>query len=304
MAVTLEQLAEASTEKLVQGFINEIITDSIILDSLQFDNTLTASGTSNLVYAYDRVTTGATAAFRALNTEPEISDIAVEKITTQPGILSSAWDMDRVAMAANDDYYLEKLSECKNAIIRGFMDAFINGDTTADANGFDGLSKILTGTDTEVTSAVDVSSIDQSVALAFASEMDNMLSLLVRDPDLIICSRTMKNKINSMCRVLGISNVTMDDAGHRIAAWDGIPIEEIKGGAIANNDVYALCLGTDELHGITLATDAITVTVPNWNEPGAVKKGDAEFVCGIALRKTKAAAVLRDSGSSDESVQG
>lgn len=293
MAVTLEDLAKASTDKLQQGFINELITDSFILSQLPFDNTMTASGTSNLVYAYNRVTEGAKAKFRALNNEPEVSDIKIAQIVTSPGILSSSWNMDRVAKAANENYYLEKVKECKDSIIRGFGDAFINGDKTTEKNGFDGLSKILKGTSTEMTSKVDVSSITKEAALAFASEMDEMLSLLTRDPDAIMTSRSMKTKMNAICRILGINSVTMDNAGHRIQTWDGIPIEECKGGAVSNNDVYACCFGTEELHGITLAENAIKVSLPNWDEPGAVKTGDAEFVCGIALKRTKAAGVLR-----------
>lgn len=50
MAVTLAELAAVSTNKLVQGFINELVTDSFILSQLQFDDCLAATGTSNLVY--------------------------------------------------------------------------------------------------------------------------------------------------------------------------------------------------------------------------------------------------------------
>lgn len=295
MAVTLADLAEASTDRLVQGFINEIITDSFILSQLPFDNTMTATGTSNLVYAYDRIIEGAKAKFRALNSEPEISDIKPKKITTSPGILSSAWNMDRVAKAANNALYLEKVKECKNAIIRGFGDSFINGDVTADKNGFDGLSKILKDTSTEMESKVDLAIITKDSALAFAAEMDELLSLLTRDPDVLMVSRQMKTRMNQICRILGINSVTTDSVGHRIQTWDGIPVEECKGGAVRNNDVYAACFGMEDLHGITLADAdaAVKVTLPDWDKPGAVKTGDAEMVCGLALRKTKSAGVLR-----------
>lgn len=293
MAVTLAYLAAVSTNKLVQGFINELVTDSFILSQLQFDDCLTATGTSNLVYQYNRVTQGAEAKFRALNTEPQKSDIKTTPITVTPGILSGAFDIDRVAKDANENLYQEKLTELKNSIIRGFGNAFILGDKTVDANGFDGLSKALTGTSTEFTSAVDISSITKDSALAFASEMDTLLGALTRDPDVIMVSHTMKSRMNAICRLLGISNVTMDSVGHRIQTWDGIRIEECKGQGVTNNDVYAMNLGLEDLHGITLKNNAITVNLPDWNAPGAVKTIDGEFVCGIALRKTKAAGVLR-----------
>lgn len=303
MAVTLAQLAEASTDALQQGFINEIVTDSFLLDQLIFDDCLTSNGTSNMVYGYDRVTEGAKAKFRKLNAEPEKSDAKVKKITTKPGILASAFEIDRVARAANEGLYELKVVEVKNAIVRAFGDTFINGDTTTDEDGFDGLSKALAGTSTEFTSGVDLSAITKEGALAFANEMDIMLGELTRDPDVIMTSRAMKARMNAICRILGIANVTMDSAGHRVQAWDGIRIEQTDT-AVGNNDVYAACLGMEDLHGICLAENTIAVNLPDWNTPGAVKTVDGEFVCGLALKKTKAAGVLRAKGSTSAAAQG
>lgn len=292
--ITLSELAANSDDKLVQGFINELVTDSYLLSSMTFDDCLTSAGTSDLVYAYKRVKTPMTAKFRAINTEPEKSKPDTERITTRIGIISDAWDMDRVAKAAAEDLYQLHVEESKNAIIRKFNMAVINGDTTVEEDGFDGLDKAVKGSSTEMVSAVDLSTIDKTSALAFAEEMDTMLSLLMRDPDVILVSRTMKTKLNAICRVLGISNVTADTAGRRVSTWDNIPLQEMKDGALETNDIYPVCLGMDAFHGITLeGGNAISVHLPDWSNPGAVKTGDAEFVCGCALKKTKAAGVLR-----------
>lgn len=294
MATTLEVLAANSQDKLKQGFVNELITDSYILNLMPFDDCLTAGGTSDLVYAYKRVKTGATAKFRALNEEPTESEVAIEKITTKPGILSSKWTMDRVAKAAANDLYELKVAESKNAIIRMFNKTLVSGDTATETKGFDGLDKALTGSSTEFTSAVDLTSLDKATALAFATEMDTLLASLTRDPDVLAVSPHMATVMNAVCRYLGMDTITMDDAGHRVHDWDGIRIEKLRDGALATNDVYALCLGMEEVHGITLAGDAgVSVALPDWSTPGAVKSGDSEFVCGLALKKTKAAGVLR-----------
>lgn len=294
MATTLAELAVNSQDKLKQGFVNELITDSFILSALTFDDCLAATGTSDLVYGYKRVKTGATAEFRALNSEPTESEVKIEKITTKPGILSSKWSMDRVAKAAAEDLYELKVAESKNAIIRKFNATLVNGDTSADANGFDGLNKALTGSNTEFTSAVELTTLDKATALAFATEMDTLLAALVRDPDVLMVSPHMATVINAICRYLGMDNLTMDDAGHRVHAWDGIRIEPLRDGALTTNDIFAVCFGMDEFHGITLTGDAgVSVNLPDWNTPGAVKFGDSEFVCGCALKKTKAAGVLR-----------
>lgn len=292
--ITLEELATNSDDKLVQGFTNEIITDSFLLSRMTFDDCLTSSGTSDLAYAYKRVKTPMEAAFRAINTEPTKSKPEIERITTRVAILSDSWDMDRVTKDAAEDLYQLYLEESKNAIIRKFNKTVINGDTDTEENGFDGLNKALTGSNTEFTSAVDLSVITMESALAFAEEMDVLLSILTRTPDALMVSPSMKVKINAICRILGINNITMDTAGHGVSAWNGVRIEELRDGAMTTNDIYAVCFGMDDFHGITLkGGNAISVHLPDWKAPGAVKTGDAEFVCGCALKKTKAAGVLR-----------
>lgn len=298
MATTLAEIAAVHPNKLVQGFINELIVDNYLLGALTFDDCLAPNGISNLTYSYNRVTTHAQAKFRDLNAEPDKSDAKMTQVTTNVAILSDAFDIDRVARQAADDIYQMKLEELKFSIIRGFNHAFINGDKakTSDktSSGFDGLSKILKGTSTEVTSAVDLSTVTKEAALAFSEELDGMTSKLFRKPDVLLCGSAMKTKINAVCRVLGLATTTPDAVGNQVSTWNGIVIQEQKDGSIANDDIYAACLGMDSVHGITLAGgNAIDVHLPDWTQPGAVKSVDADFVCGLAVRKTLGAGVLR-----------
>lgn len=293
MAITLAELAENSADKIVQGFVNETITDSYLLGALTFDDCMTASGTSDLVYGYKRVKTPAQAAFRALGAEPAETKPEVEKKTTKLAILSDKWSMDRVAKDAAADLYELYLEESKNAIIRKFNATFINGDTGTEENGFDGLAKALKGTSTEATSAVDLKTVDQKAALAYMEELDNMLSDLMRTPDVLLMSAAQHVKLNACLRVVGLGTQTMETAGRKVAAYNDIPIQEMRDGAIAGGDIYACCLGLDGVHGVTLSGGAgVNVTLPDWSTPGAVKSGDCELVCGIAVRATKAAGVL------------
>lgn len=292
--ITLKDLATNSGDKLVQGFVSEVITDSEVLGALPFDNALTPAGTGDLVYSYKRVKTPMQAAFRSLGEEPTKSAVEVERITTNIAILSAAFDMDRVAADAASDLLQLHIEECKNAIIRAFNKQLIGGDKTAETKGFDGLAKALKGTKTEFTSAVDMAAITDDSAMAFAEEMDTMLSSLMRTPNHILVSPKMKVKLNAICRRLGINAVTPDTAGNMVQAWNGIPIVELKDGALATDEVYAVCYGLDAFHGVTLkGENAVAVHQPNWDLPGAVKTVDAEFVCGCALKATTAAGVLK-----------
>lgn len=292
--ITLEELATNSDDKLVQGFINEVVTESYLLSRMTFDDCLASTGTSDLVYAYKRLKTPKTAAFRALNTEPAKSKVEVERVKTQVAILSDAWDMDRVAKDAAPDLYALNLEESKNAIVRKFTATVINGDTNVEENGFDGLDKALKGSATEFSSETGIDVIDQATALAWCEEMDTVISALLRDPDVLMVSPRMKVKINAICRVLGLATTTPDTAGRQVSSYNGIPIQAMKDGSLTTDDVYAVCFGINEFHGITLSGgNAIAVHLPDWEKPGAVKTGDAEFVCGCALKQTKAAGVLR-----------
>ena len=301
MAILLADLARNSGDKLVQGFVNELITDSILLSRMQFDDCMTAEG-SDLVYSYKRITQPMEAKVRKLNAEPEETDLKFERVHTNVAIISAEFPFDRVAKSAAESLYTEKVEELKNAIIRKFNALVCMGAEPLEGedgyNGFEGLDHILEGGPTEVTSAVDLTTIDQESALAFASEMDDLFSRLSRTPDVLLMAPAMKTKVNAVCRVLGLSNVTTDTAGHIVTTWNGVPIEEMKDGALTTLDIYAICFGMEEFHGITLKGDsAVTVSLPTWTDPGAVKKTDAEFVAGCALKQRYAAGVLRVSGS-------
>ena len=200
MATTLKQLADAAGDKVVQGFVNEMADSSFLLNNLIFDNCISANGTSDLVYGYKRLNTYAEAHFRALGEEPTKSDIAFERVNTNLAILSDAFDIDRVAADAASDLYAEKLTEVKNSIIRGFSKQVVAGDK--GSNAFDGLTKILKGKSTEVTGTTALAAVDsKEEALKFASDMDIVLSQLMRDPNVILVSRTTKNKMNAAARL-------------------------------------------------------------------------------------------------------
>ena len=298
MATTLADLATNSGDKLVQGFINEIITDSYLLGAMTFDDCMTPNGTSDMVYGYKRIKTPMSAAFRSLNEEPTTSQVTFEKVTTNVGILSASFPMDRVARDAANDVYEANLEDEKNSIIRAFNKQVVGGDKDTETKAFDGLAKAVKGSSTEYTSAVDLATITQTSALAFTTEMDTLLSSLMRTPDVLLVSPAMHVRINAIMRVLGLGTQTMETAGRPVQTYDNIPIQEMRDGCITNNDVYAACLGMDGFHGITLkGGSAITVSLPDWSAPGAVKNTEAEFVCGCALKATKAAGVLHQKAA-------
>ena len=58
--------------------------------------------------------------------------------------------------------------------------------------------------------------------------------------------------------------------------------------------LYAVRLGLDGVHGVTPdGKNMIETYLPDMKAPGAVKKGEVEFVTTVALKATKAAGALR-----------
>ena len=69
MALTLAEAKVGYADKVEQNVIDEFRRSSILLDKLTFDDTISPTGGSNLVYGYQRLETPSTAAVRQINSE-------------------------------------------------------------------------------------------------------------------------------------------------------------------------------------------------------------------------------------------
>lgn len=302
--ITLAELANTYTQdKIAQGVINEISASNFLMETMPFDNCVSPSGGSDLVYGYTRVTTPSTAKFRAIGEEYTADNAKAKRFTTTLGILGGTYNVDRVVAKATNGALISELdfqlAQKKLAVVRGLSNAIVNGDTSKDANGFDGLSKALKNSSTEVDASVDVSTAELMTSNkdAFADEMDSFLAMLARTPDALIANKLLKTKMNGIARRLGIYTQMQSDAGKKYDSWAGIPVVDIDdviavtGGT---TDLYAVCFGSNEFHGITLdGGSGFDVEVPDFTTSGSVKEGSVELVCSVALKATKAAGVLR-----------
>lgn len=305
MAVTLEQLKAGTGDKIAQGVISELQANSLLLDRLTFDDCVSATGGSNLTYGYNRVKTPATAAWRELNAEYEANEAEAEYVTTELGILGGSYKIDRVTANATDgapvDHVTLQLEEKRKATIRAFNNAVING--TEAANKWDGLKTALKSSSTEKTATVDMktfANIKQN-ALEWAFEFNLWLATLCRKPDMLLVNANTAAKLGTIATVLGQYQTTTTEAGVVYPSFAGIAVEDLGSGdkdgtpVVADGDIYAVCLGMSELHGITLSGgNGFKVYTPDFEAEGAVHEGSVEFVCGTALKQTKAAGVFHE----------
>jgi hypothetical protein len=309
MPVTLAQAAQNATDAVDLAVINEFRTNDL-LDLLTFDDVVNpAGGGATLTYGYRRLSTLATAGFRALNSEYVPSEVTTTKHDIDLKVLGGSFQVDRVLAkvgpAATGAVSLN-MSEKITATKAEFGDAVINGDSDG-TDEFDGLSKMLAGSVTEVTSEVDWTvAMSESQAYQILDDLDTFLALLDGEPGAIISNKLALAKIRAALRrsnqyvrevtPLGntretYGNIRLIDAGKKAGTnSDVIPVTN------GSTELYAARFALDAFHGVsTLGGQLVDQWLPDFTRAGAVKTGEVEMgPVGVVLKKTKAAGVLRD----------
>ena len=189
----------------------------------------------------------------------------------------------------------------------------INGNKGASGTGvvntFDGLDKLLTGAETEITSEVDVSTsakMDTDYN-ALLDEVDAFLSTLDGKPSMLLMNEKMLTKMRGASRRAGYYARSRDEFGRTVETYNDIPmydmgkyyngsatVDIIPVDATGKTDIYAVSIGLDGFHGISpTGSKVISSYMPDLNAPGAVKDGEVELVAGVVLKNTNKAGVLR-----------
>ncbi|MFI5504469.1 major capsid protein [Corynebacterium kutscheri] len=315
--ITLEQAKLNTQEDYDPAIIDEFRKSSALLDLMVFDRAVSpAGGGATMDYGYRRVKTERGAAFRKLNTEYQTEAATTEKFSVTLAPLGGAFEIDRVLAklgpAASGEIVFQMQQLIKSTTTK-FLDSVINGDTAVDANGFDGLSKALLGSSTEIASTADWSAFASADAgMAVLDDLDEFLAVLDGPPTALFANGRVLAKIRAAARranmytkapvdslvVNGrpleremIGNVVLINPGAKAGSND--PIIPIT--AEGKTDVFAIRLGLDGFHGVTTTEGSMIQTwLPDFSTAGAVKKGEVELgPVGVALKATKAAAVLR-----------
>lgn len=328
MAVSLAEAKNNAQTDYDPAVIDEFRKESAVLDSLIFDDAVNpAGGGATMTYGYRRLATQPSAATRELNTEYTASNVTTTQHTVDLAVLGGSFEVDRVIArigpAASSAVALNMSQKIKAATTK-FQDEVINGDVAVDANGFDGLDKALTGSSTEFRPAAvtDWSGLNTTeLRLGALDALDEFLSLLDGTPTILVGNQKVLAKVRSIVRGTGLyvrnpvegligangrpisreeyGGVVFADAGNKAGSNTPIiPVETRTVGTSQTNltDLYAYRVGIDGFHGVTTVGSQIVYSwLPNFDTPGAVKKGEVELgPVGVALKATKAAAVFRN----------
>lgn len=329
MPVTLAEAKLHMPEAIDQEVVDAFRKSSYLLDAMPFDDTVTPGG-AGLVFGYQRLVTESAAAFRALNAEYTPSETTTQRVTGELKFWGGAFQIDRLILrtAAVSKVQMELEQKVKSARAL-FHHTVINGDDAVDVNSFDGLNVTLAGTTTEHSPAqvsddwTDLSG-DENPQAAI-DLIETVIALMDGAPTAILGNSKSIPKFASIARRAGFfdasnngfgqriqryGNVALVDLGARPASSaDIIPTETrtrtpLAGGAAVAitglTDLYFVRLETDGFHGVTLDNPADLVRTyldefdPGYQASGAVRRGEVEMVGAIALKATRAAAVLRN----------
>jgi len=217
---------------------------------------------------YNRELTLPAAEWHAVNDDWTTSPaITFSQLTATLKILGQNADVDSyVASTRNNIQDIEAaiVQLTAKAIRHEFERAFIYGDTTSDANMFDGIRKLI---DTGSASAQLLAMGATGAALTLA-KLDELIDAVKGGkPDLLLMSRRSRRKINALARAAGSNlEVGTGKLGEFVQFYNGIPIgindwildTHAVAGSVetattgeANSTIYALQFGEGALCGIT-----------------------------------------------------
>lgn len=315
MALTLEQSKVGMADKVDQAVIDLTRRESMLLDKMVFDNSISpGTGGSTLGYSYQQLKTPSSATFRNINEEYTPNEAIRELKHASAAIFGGKFGVDRVIAATSGaiDEVAFQMAEKIKAAVNLFNNTLINGDTAIDNKSFDGLDKLLRGTETEYvpSTAIDLSTSQAMTdnAELFADTLDEALSLMEGRPDFLIMNKKMKTKFKSIARKLGYYTRSEDAFGRGVDNYDNIPFYEVgefynatsgKSEAIVKieageTSLYAVKLGLDGFHGISPMGDKIIKTYKkDVTSTGVILDGEVEGIMGTVLKNSKMAMVLR-----------
>jgi len=261
MALTLDEASKLSDNVLLQGVVETIVKDSPLLQRLPF---IEIAG-NGLTYNQEN----------ALPTIDfyDVGDIWAE---STPTFTQKTANLKIMGGDADVDNFLKEtrsnIQDLEAAVVElkakalrmKFEETFIYGDSSADANQFDGLTKLI---DTS-TAGDQVIAMGASGATLTLDKLDELIDAVKGGkPDILLMSRRSRRKLNALVRAAGgMVDSDRDRWGNFVQLWDGILIgvndwildthdvadsveTDTTGGACST--IYALQFGEGALCGLT-----------------------------------------------------
>ena len=221
---TLAQYQLLTTDAMVNGVFDNILTTSEIAPFLQFE---THEGNALL---YDRELTLPTTSFNVVggtwvDTEPTYSQKSASLTT-----LGTQSPLDQFAAQTKSDINSQLatlVSKMAKSVARKIEDKLITGEPEATATEFEGVDSLVRA-DTRMM-AMDDGAVDGPGSAETELTQDRLDSFLDMSEggnwDAIVSNKTMRRKATSIARSAGsgVQLGTIDMFGQKIMTYDGIP---------------------------------------------------------------------------------
>ncbi len=295
MPLLIDDARRLSTEMLLRGVIEQMITESSVLQRLPF---MTVVGNS---LRYNREKSLGSVDFYGPNDTWTESASQYDSVTGGLVIMGGDADVDNFmqqTMSNTNDLKAQVVASKAKATAYSFNDSFFNGDSSVNAKQFDGLKKIAGAPNAAMaySQTVRAASNGANGAVLDLDTMDAFIDAVKPGkPDVLYMSKRTRRKLSSLRRASGnLLEVSVDAFGRRVTSYDGIPVEVDENigdseslGASANNtsSIYAVQFG--EMDGVCgLQNGSIeTVTI------GMLETKDAwrtriKWYCGLAAFRT------------------
>jgi hypothetical protein len=295
MALLKTEAAKLSNNSLERGVVEEIIDRDATFALLPF---MKVDGKA---YVYNRENTLGGVTFLDPNDTITEQASSFTEITTNLKILAGDVDIDkflRDTMGDTNDQVAVQLAGKAKQMRRTFQQAFATGDTGTNAKSFDGISKLVTGTQ-KFNAGVNGGALSLDM-------LDELRDTVPNGPDAYVMRPGTLRAWKSLVRASGgttpMHQMLSNFVGTEVPAHDGIPIlvneflpfDETVG---TNNDtcsIYAVRMNeVDGLHGIYGGANAGFV----FEEIGTVQNKDAiryrvKWYASLALKSTRSLGAL------------
>lgn len=215
MTLTLLEASKLSRDTMRSGIIDTVTTESALLSLLPF---IPVVGNS---LVYNRLNAAPTAAFYDVGDTWAEGTPTFTQIAAALKILGGDADVDnflQTTRADPQDLTVAVLTQKANAVRRLMLDTFINGNSGANPNSFDGLERL--------TIAGQTVSMGAAGATLTLDKLDEMLDLVRGGaPTVIQMSRRSRRKMTALARAAGTVLETHLAFGTWQTYYNGIPIE-------------------------------------------------------------------------------
>ena len=250
MALTLAEASKLSNDVLLQGVIETMVYDSPVLQVMPFIE-IVGNGLT-----YNQENAAASAAFYDVGDTWAESTPTFTQQTATLRILGGDADVDNFLKATRSnvqDLEAAIVQLKARAVQHKFEDTFINGDSTVDANAFDGVDKLCDSGQT-----VSMGTNGDTLTL---EKLDELIDCVKGGkPHIMLLSRRSRRKLNALSRASGGILVSDRNAfGQMVEYYDGIPLgvcdwiadDQEVGTSSDCSTIYGMQFGEGAVAGLT-----------------------------------------------------